>query len=159
MREFRIFDSLGQGSPKEAAGVFREFIRGHVRELILRVMAMDVEVIALHRLNVPNTLNRNLLSTNAIENSFRNTRRKLGRVTRFRAETDQATRWLAFSLLEAEKGFRRITGYAHLGSPIAALERQQPATVQADPRSGSPPSPTAQAESQSESLEIGTLIR
>ena len=58
------------------------------------------DLIALHRLEVPSTLHRNLLSTNAIENSFRNTRRKLGRVTRFRAETDQATRWLAFALTE-----------------------------------------------------------
>ena len=33
-----------------------------------------------------------------------NTRRKLGRVTRFRAETDQASRWLSYALLEAEKG-------------------------------------------------------
>jgi len=56
---------------------------------------------------VPNTLHRSLLSTNAIENSFRNTRNKLGRVTRFRAETDQATRWLSFALLEVEKGFHR----------------------------------------------------
>ena len=71
--------------------------------------------IALQSLDVPNTLHRNLLSTNAIENSFRNTRNKLGRVTRFRVETDQATRWLAFALLEVEKGFRRISGYKALG--------------------------------------------
>ena len=34
----------------------------------------------MQSLDVPNTLHRNLLSTNAIENSFRNTRNKLGRV-------------------------------------------------------------------------------
>jgi transposase-like protein len=45
--------------------------------------------LALHRLNVSNTLHRSLLSTNAIENSFLKARRKSGRVTRFRAETDQ----------------------------------------------------------------------
>jgi putative transposase len=83
------------------------------------------DLIALQSLNVPNTLHRNLLSTNAIENSFRNTRRKLGRVTRFRAETDQVTRWLAFALTEVEKGFRRISGYADLPHLIAALEKQK----------------------------------
>ena len=62
----------------------------------------------------------------AIENSFRNTRRKLGRVTRFRAETDQATRWLAFALTEVEKGFQRITGYADLPALVQALERPRP---------------------------------
>lgn len=81
------------------------------------------ELIALQSLNIPNTLHRNLLSTNAIENSFRNTRRKLGRVTRFRAETDQATRWLAYALTEVQKGFRRISGYADLDQLMTALEK------------------------------------
>ncbi|ELP35213.1 hypothetical protein RBSWK_00881 [Rhodopirellula baltica SWK14] len=81
------------------------------------------DLLALHRLNVPSTLHRSLLSTNAIENSFLNTRRKLGRVTRFRAETDQATRWLSYALLEAEKGFRRISGHSFLPTLIAALAR------------------------------------
>ena len=43
----------------------------------------------------PTTLHRSLLSTNAIENSFLNTRRKLGRVKRFRMATDQTSRWLS----------------------------------------------------------------
>ena len=79
----------------------------------------------MHCLEAPSTLHRNLLSTNAIENSFRNTRRKLGRVTRFRAETDQATRWLSFALLEVEEGFRRISGHADLPQLIVALERKE----------------------------------
>jgi putative transposase len=84
------------------------------------------DLLALHRLNVPNALHRSLLSTNSIENSFLNTRRKLGRVTRFRAETDQASRWLSYALLEAEKGFRRISGHTSLPSLIVALQRPQP---------------------------------
>jgi hypothetical protein len=47
----------------------------------------------------------------------------MGRVTRFRAETDQATRWLAFALLEVGKGFRRISGYQDLPKLMAALEK------------------------------------
>lgn len=114
------------------------------------------DLTALHRLNVPNTLHLNLLSTNAIENSFRNARRKLRRVTRFRPETDQASRWLAFSLLDAEKGFRRISGYAHLRDLIAELEkpsenRQTAAdtTVETAARFGYSASPTAQQTNQS----------
>ena len=75
-------------------------------------LGCHAELIALQSLDVPNTLHRNLLSTNAIENSFLNTRRKIGRVTRFRAETDQASRWLAFALVEVEKSFRKISGHA-----------------------------------------------
>ncbi|MBB3208269.1 transposase-like protein [Rhodopirellula rubra] len=93
------------------------------------------DLLALHRLNVPNTLHRTLLSTNAIENSFLNTRRKLGRVTRFRAETDQAARWLSYALLEAEKGFRRISGHSKMPLLIAALQRPE----QASGESTSPP--------------------
>lgn len=140
----------------------KRFLKEKNQEAYDSLLEAGVWLIALHRLNVPNTLNRNLLSTNAIENSFRNTRRKLGRVTRFRAETDQASRWLAFALLEAEKGFRRITGYAHLGLLAAALEKQPehrlPAAEQAAACSGSPPSPTAQAENQSKSLENTTVF-
>ena len=44
-------------------------------------------------------------------------------MTRFRAETDQATRWLAFALTEVEKGFQRISGFADMPSLIKALQR------------------------------------
>jgi len=57
--------------------------------------------------------------------AFRGTRGRLGRVTHFRAETDQATRWLAFALSEVEKGFRRISGYADLPKLVSALEKQK----------------------------------
>ncbi len=77
------------------------------------------DLITLHRLEVhPARCTKNLLSTNAIENSFRNMRRKLGRVTRFRAETDQATRWLAFALTEEEK--------AAASSPLPAAMETMP---------------------------------
>jgi hypothetical protein len=42
--------------------------------------------------------------------------------TPIRAETDQATRWLSFALLEAEKGFRRISGYDDMPELIVAFE-------------------------------------
>lgn len=59
--------------------------------------------------------------SHSFENAFLNTRRKLGRVTRFRADSDQASRWLAHALLEAEKGFNRIRGSKDLPNLIAAL--------------------------------------
>ena len=87
------------------------------------------DLLALHRLNVPNTLHRSLLNTNAIENTFLNTRRKLGRVTRFRAETDQASRCRSYALLEVAKGFRKIAGHRSLSHLINALARNaSPAT-------------------------------
>lgn len=85
--------------------------------------AGEEELLAFHRLNVPNTLNLTFLSTNNIENAFRNTRRKIGRVTRWREETNQASKWLAYALLQAEKGFRRINSCKHMGQLTAALKR------------------------------------
>jgi putative transposase len=122
----RLFKRLRSVQGKEAAEeVVREleaFLKPLNAQALASLHEAGEDLIALHRLNVPNTLHRNLLSTNAIENSFRNTRRKLGRVTRFRAETDQATRWLAFALTEVEKGFRRISGYKDLSYLMTALE-------------------------------------
>ena len=58
-----------------------------------------------------------------LKRAFWNPGEKLGRVTRFRAETDQATRWLAYALTEVEKGLRRISGYADLSLLVDALKK------------------------------------
>lgn len=125
----RLFKRLrsvqGQAAAQEVVAELVVFLEPKNAEALKSLIEAGDDLIALQSLNVPNTLHRNLLSTNAIENSFRNTRRKLGRVTRFRAETNQATRWLAFALTEAEKGFRRISGYADLPKLMAALGKQE----------------------------------
>ena len=103
-------------------GELKSFLEPINAEAFKSLHEAGEDLLALHRLEVPNTLHRSLLSTNAIENSFLNTRRKIGRVTRFRAETDQASRWLAYALVESEKGFRRISGHADLSHLISALK-------------------------------------
>jgi len=118
----RLREVQGEDAANEVVGELAAFLKEKNLKAYESLLEAGDELTALHRLNVPNTLHRSLLSTNGRENSFRNTRRKLGRVTRFRAETDQASRWLAFSLLEAEKGFRRILDYAQIGSLVKALE-------------------------------------
>lgn len=124
----RLFKRLravqGKAAAREVVKELEEFLGGKNAEALNSLHEAGADLIALQSLDVPNTLHRNLLSTNAIENSFRNTRGKLGRVTRFRAETDQATRWLSFALLEVEKGFKRISGYRDLPELVAALERK-----------------------------------
>ena len=119
----RLREVQGKDAAEEVVQELEEFLEGKNAESLRSFREAGEDLIALPTLNVPNTLHRSLLSTNAIENSFRNTRNKLGRVTRFRAETDQATRWLAFALLEVGKGFRRISGYQDLPKLMAALEK------------------------------------
>ena len=106
----RLREVQGKDAAEEVVQELEEFLEGKNAESLKSLREAGEDLIALQTLNVPNTLHRNLLSTNAIENSFRNTRNKLGRVTRFRAETDQATRWLAFALLEVGMKFPEIMG-------------------------------------------------
>jgi transposase-like protein len=129
----RLFTRLrsvqGITSAEEVFDELKSFLEPINAEAFKSLQEAGEDLLALHRLNVPNTLHRSLLSTNAIENSFLNTRRKIGRVTRFRAETDQASRWLSYALLEAAKGFRKIAGHQSLSHLIAALTRPEgPAT-------------------------------
>ena len=81
------------------------------------------ELLALFELEVPNTLNVSLLSTNAIENTFKNLRRHIGRVARWRKETRQADLWLASGLTLAEGGYRRVRGVGAFPKLIEALEK------------------------------------
>jgi putative transposase len=154
----RLFKRLrqvqGPSAAMEVIAELKRFLRTKNAEALASLEEAGEELIALHLLNVPNTLHRNLLSTNAIENSLRNTRRKLGRVSRFRPETDQAQRWLAFALTDIESGFRKLSGHKDLHKLVEALERE-PAPDDARFDQGSPPSPTAQS-SNPEAQQIET---
>ena len=79
----RLRDVQGKQAAEEVVKELEAFLRGKNAESLKSLQEAGEDLIALQSLNVPNTLHRNLLSTNAIENSFRNTRNKLGRVTRF----------------------------------------------------------------------------
>jgi transposase-like protein len=120
----RLRQVQGLVAAEEVFAELKAFLEPINAEAYRSLCEAGEDLLTLHRLNVPNTLHRSLLSTNAIENSFLNTRRKLGRVTRFRAETDQASRWLSYALLAAEKGFQRISGYRDLPHLLAALQKQ-----------------------------------
>ena len=127
----RLREVEGEEAAREVLRDLEDFLGERNAEALSSLREAGDELIALHILGVPSTLHKNLLSTNLIENSFRNTRRKLGRVTRFRAETDQASRWLAYALLEVEKGFNRLSGWRDLPALARALERP-PATSRSD---------------------------
>ena len=120
----RLRKAQGAESGREALADLRSFLVGRNAEATASLDEAGDALIALHLLDVPNTLHVNLLSTNAIENSIGNIRRKLGRVTRWRVETDQARRWLAVALTEAEKGFRKISGYQALPALARALAQE-----------------------------------
>jgi transposase-like protein len=127
----RLRKVQGAEDAREALAELRKFVEGKNAEALASLEEAGEELIALHVLGVPNTLHRNLLSTNIIENSIRNVRAKLGRVTRWREETDQPRRWLAMALTETEKGFRKLAGYRDLPCLAQALVRNPKAMADA----------------------------
>jgi transposase-like protein len=78
------------------------------------------ETLTLMRLDLPESLERVLSSTNLIENLFSRVREIARRVKRWQGGT-MILRWTAAGVLEAERGFRKIAGYRELPKLVAAL--------------------------------------
>ncbi|HZQ69267.1 MAG TPA: transposase [Terriglobales bacterium] len=71
------------------------------------------ETLTVHRLGVGELLRRSLATTNPIESAFSTVEEVTRRVKRWRTG-DQALRWTATGLLEAERKFRRVKGFREL---------------------------------------------
>ena len=71
------------------------------------------ETLTVHRLGVGELLRRSLTTTNPIESCFATVEEVIRKVKRWRSG-DQALRWTAAGLLEAERKFRRVKGYREL---------------------------------------------
>jgi hypothetical protein len=72
------------------------------------------------RLDLPESLERVLSSTNLIENLFSRVRDTARRVKRWQGGT-MILRWTAAGVLEAERHFRKIAGFRALLKLVAAL--------------------------------------
>jgi len=88
------------------------------------------ETLTVMRLGLAGTLRRTFATTNAIENMNGSLRRVARNVKRWKDET-MIRRWVALGIAEAQKGFRRVKGYVHMPSLIAAL-RPAAASVASD---------------------------
>jgi hypothetical protein len=107
----------GISAAEEVFGELKSFWEPINAEAFRSLQEAGEDLLALQRLNIPNTLHRSLLSTNAIENSFLNTRRKIARVTRFRAKTDQFTAGVRMRYLKrrrASKSLRNKPSHSNL---------------------------------------------
>ncbi|MFO7821005.1 MAG: transposase [Lentisphaeria bacterium] len=117
----RLRSVEGEAAAREVLDDMERFLGRRSRKALESLHEAGDELITLHKLNAPSTLHTTLTNTNSIENPFRNTRAKIGRVKRWRAETDQAERWLAYALLTAEKGFRRIKGFRSIPELLKSM--------------------------------------
>jgi transposase-like protein len=119
----RLRKAQGLVAGREALRELERFLGDRNKAALESLREAGDELLAVHRLEVPATLHISLLSTNLIESPFANMRRKLERVTRWDASTEQPQRWLAYGLLEAERGFRRIRHFEDLAALRAALAK------------------------------------
>jgi putative transposase len=78
------------------------------------------KTLTVMRLDLPESLERVLSSTNLIENLFSRVREVARRVKRWQGGT-MILRWTAAGVLEAERSFRKIAGYRALPKLVAAL--------------------------------------
>ena len=117
----RLRLAQGEEAGREALAQLRAFLLPLNAAALVSLEEAGDDLITLHKLNVPATLNLTLLSTNAIENVMRNYRGQTARVSRWRLETNQISRWTASALLHVERGFNRIKGHADLPALLKNL--------------------------------------
>jgi len=122
----RLRKAEGLETAEECVEELREFLKGKNAQALASLEEAGDELLAVHRLGGPSTLNTTLLNTNCIENPFRNVRAKIRRVCRWRPETEMPSKWMAYALLEAERGFRRINNYKDLEKLAKILESFSP---------------------------------
>ena len=84
------------------------------------------ETLTVHRLGVAELLRRSLTNTNPIESCLSTVERVARNVKRWHAG-DQALRWTATGLLEAERKFRKVKGFRELP---ALLHKLNPSLTQ-----------------------------
>ena len=81
------------------------------------------ETLTLHRLGLFQELGISLKTTNCLESINSQVARFTGRITYWK-NSNQRQRWVASTLLEIEKGLRKIKGYRHLPMLRKALKRE-----------------------------------
>jgi putative transposase len=89
------------------------------------------ETVTAVRLGAQGDLRRTLQSTNPCESMIECIRRTAGNVKRWQ-NGDQAIRWTAAGMLEAERNFKRVQGHADLAELAVEIERQVTRAITAD---------------------------
>ena len=78
------------------------------------------ETLTVVKLALPALLRQSLATTNAIENLNGTIRRVSRNVKRWKSPS-MVRRWTALGVVTAQKEFRRIKGYRHMGALVHAL--------------------------------------
>lgn len=123
----RLRKAQGKRAVHQAYKAISEFLKDKNSAALASLHeAGEERLTALQALGAPATLNCSLLSTNLIENSILNIRRRMSRVHRWRTATkgekeSMADRYLAAGLSYAQGTFRRIRGFRDLPKLLELL--------------------------------------
>ena len=79
------------------------------------------ETLTVVKLALPESLRKSLATTNSIENNGTKSIEKRQALE----ESFHDSRWTALGVVTAEKKFRRIKGYRHMGAPFKPLEANE----------------------------------
>ena len=124
-------EAQGSQAGEEAFEDLHEFVSERNAAAAFTLSENRDAMLAFHRLDLPSTLNVTFLTTNLIENFFRNWREATGNVKRWNEQEDMVPRWMASGLLWAEAGFRRIRHAEDLPLLAAALALSTPSSAAA----------------------------
>jgi putative transposase len=124
----RLRRAQGKRSAQEAYDELYRFLEEENAAALASLKEAGDQITAMQTLEVPATLHQTLLSTNAIENSILNIRRRMSKVNRWQTATKDervtmADRYLASGLLYAESTFRKIKGCKDLPKLLEALNK------------------------------------
>ena len=119
-------DAQGKEAGLEAFDDMIDFLSERNAAASIALKEREVHLLAFHRLNAPSTLNVTFLSTNSIENAFRNWREATGNVKKWSLKKDMVSRWSASGMLWAESGFNKIRHATDLEALAAALASYDP---------------------------------
>lgn len=142
----RLRNSQGKSAGEEAFEDLLAHVALHNDAAASSLRERREGLLAVHRLEVSAELNPVLLSTNVIENVFRNWRSTTHHVKRWRKNGEMISRWAAAGLLKAEEGFRRVRAFQKLPQLAGAL-RFAPDSASAPEEGAAAPSSCAPAKS------------
>ena len=123
----RFNTALEQTSYEDARRMLLEmekWLRGINESAADSLLEAMEEILTLHRLKVPALLRKTLHSTNPIESMFSMVRDTESKVKRYRGSR-MMQRWLASALLDGERRFRRVKGYALIPEVIKNIEVEE----------------------------------
>ena len=105
---------------------WRSFLDNHANDLVsLDFFTLPTATFrVLLVLALPESLRKSLATTNSIENLNGTIRRVSRNVKRWKSPS-MIRRWTALGVVTAEKKFRRIKGYRHMGALVQALRSKQ----------------------------------